>query len=202
MQHVPLADRRKDAGRILAEAFQAEPGYAHVIPEPEARRRGLRFLMPALAGIHRETSFVTLDGDEVVCASLWVRWNAGPSLASYVRHGLLVMPLYFAPATLLRMVRVTRRLQAIKERHAPFPHHHLDTFGVAPALQGRGVGSRALRAELAEWVDPSGLHATLFTSTPANVTFYERQGFEVRHTERFDQRFTSWFMVRSPRAAG
>ena len=84
------------------------------------------------------------------------------------------------------------RLMAIRadlDRHHPMdrPHAYLWFLGVAPAAQGRGVGSALLRAANAR-NDAAGLPAYLETGTTRNVALYERHGFKVisEHKARAD----------------
>jgi ribosomal protein S18 acetylase RimI-like enzyme len=66
-------------------------------------------------------------------------------------------------------------------------HAYLWFLGVAPAAQGRGVGSALLRAANARH-DAAGLPAYLETGTTRNVALYERHGFKVisEHKARTD----------------
>ncbi|MEJ0064846.1 MAG: GNAT family N-acetyltransferase [Caulobacteraceae bacterium] len=86
--------------------------------------------------------------------------------------------------SILRMTGLARlgRLMAIRadlDRHHPMdrPHAYLWFLGVAPAAQGRGVGSALLRAANARH-DTAGLPAYLETGTARNVALYERHGFQ------------------------
>jgi ribosomal protein S18 acetylase RimI-like enzyme len=84
------------------------------------------------------------------------------------------------------------RLMAIRsdmDIHHPKDRRHayLWFLGVAPAAQGRGVGSALLRAANAR-LDAEGLPAYLETGTTRNVALYERHGFKVisEHKARAD----------------
>jgi ribosomal protein S18 acetylase RimI-like enzyme len=107
--------------------------------------------------------------------------------------------------TLLRATGLSRfgRLMAIRadmDKHHPMdrPHAYLQFLGVAPAAQGRGVGSALLRAANAR-LDAANLPAYLETGTTRNVALYERHGFKVlsTHTARADAP-TMWSMWREP----
>ena len=98
------------------------------------------------------------------------------------------------------------RLMAIRadlDRHHPMdrPHAYLWFLGVAPAAQGRGVGSALLRAANAR-NDAAGLPAYLETGTTRNVALYERHGFKVisQHKARADAP-NMWSMWREVGAA-
>lgn len=107
--------------------------------------------------------------------------------------------------TLLRVTGLARfgRLQAIRadmDKHHPMDRRHayLWFLGVAPAAQGRGVGSALLRAANAR-LDAEGLPAYLETGTPRNVALYRRHGYEVlsEHQARPDAP-PMWSMWREP----
>jgi len=51
---------------------------------------------------------------------------------------------------------------------------------------------------LEQVVDPSGSPATLFTSNPRNLPFYDRVGFRTVHERQLEgeHSFTYWFTVR------
>jgi len=98
------------------------------------------------------------------------------------------------------------RLMAIRadlDRHHPMDREHayLWFLGVAPAAQGRGVGSALLRAANARH-DAAGLPAYLETGTTRNVALYERHGFTVisQHKARPDAP-NMWSMWREPGAS-
>jgi ribosomal protein S18 acetylase RimI-like enzyme len=96
--------------------------------------------------------------------------------------------------TMLRATGWSRfgRLLAIRadlDKHHPMQRRHayLWFLGVAPAAQGRGVGSALLRAANAR-LDAEGLPAYLETGTTRNVALYRRHGYEVisEHRARAD----------------
>jgi ribosomal protein S18 acetylase RimI-like enzyme len=69
-------------------------------------------------------------------------------------------------------------LGQMEEAHPTFLHWYLPWFGVAAALQGRGLGGELMEHCL-RIVDASHLPAYLETPNPRNISFYERHGFEV-----------------------
>jgi GNAT superfamily N-acetyltransferase len=58
------------------------------------------------------------------------------------------------------------------------PHHLLATLGVVAGARRRGVGAALLAPVLAR-ADEAGVDVYLETSTPENLRFYGRHGFEV-----------------------
>ena len=97
------------------------------------------------------------------------------------------------------------RMQAIRvdmDKHHPMDRRHayLWFLVVAPAAQGRGIGSALLRAANAR-LYAEGLPAYLETGTTRNVALYHRHGYQVisEHRARADAP-QMWSMWREPGA--
>jgi len=61
----------------------------------------------------------------------------------------------------------------------PVPHYYLGVIGTAPALHGRGIGTRLLESFCQNSAsDPLSRGVYLETAQPSNVGFYQRAGFE------------------------
>ena len=74
-------------------------------------------------------------------------------------------------------------LEEMDECHPEEPHWYLAIIGVDAAHQGKGLGAQLLEAALRR-CDEEGVIAYLESSNPANVSLYERHGFEVVHEIR------------------
>ena len=74
------------------------------------------------------------------------------------------------------------------------PHVHLGPIGVAPALQGQGVGT-ALMNRYIEYLKQEEAAGYLETDRPENVEFYKKFGFVVRREEELIGTPT-WYMWR------
>ncbi len=80
-------------------------------------------------------------------------------------------------------------------KHDPDERHwHLGPVAVDAHLQGRGIGSKLMRAFCAR-MDDAGEAAYLETDKEINVRFYERFGFEVVD-EAEVLGVSNWFMTR------
>ena len=133
-------------------------------------------------------------------AAIWLpfeRAGAQPLLTE-----LRVLPIILRASGLARFGRVLA-LRKDMDAHHPMDRRHayLWFLGVAPAAQGRGVGSALLRAANAR-LDAEGLPAYLETGTRRNVALYERHGFAVisEHKARPDAP-PMWSMWREPGGA-
>ena len=82
--------------------------------------------------------------------------------------------------------------------HPEEPHWYLPMIGVDPSRQSGGVGSALLQHALAR-SDGEGLHAYLESSNPANITLYQRQGFEILGEIRVADSPVVTPMLRRPR---
>jgi GNAT superfamily N-acetyltransferase len=122
----------------------------------------------------------------------WVRPDRLPEI--------LIDAVRLLPITGVRRAHRLAALRRVMDRRHPLDRRHayLWLLGVAPAAQGRGIGSALLRAAHAR-LDAEALPAYLETSTPRNVGLYERHGYRVI-SEGAPARGapTMWSMWREP----
>jgi ribosomal protein S18 acetylase RimI-like enzyme len=84
-------------------------------------------------------------------------------------------------------------------KHDPKESHwHIGPIGVAPALQGQGIG-KALLGSFLEMADEDGSTAYLETDVDRNVPLYEQFGFRVIDQEEI-LGVTNRFMRRSAKS--
>jgi ribosomal protein S18 acetylase RimI-like enzyme len=179
---------------VLARAFRDDPVVSHIAQADERRGERIRRLMRTGLGLtlpHGET-YVSegLEG-----AALWVPPDAP-------RAGMLddlrLIPDMIAIGGLGSLPRLALTLLLVQRKQPRAPHFHLQTLGVAPEHQGRGIGARLL-APVLERCDREGIPAYLRSSNPRNLPFYERQGFWI--TERLTLPGGGprvWLMWREP----
>jgi GNAT superfamily N-acetyltransferase len=183
------------AGEALGAAFQDDPVMSWCFPRSDRRAAALG------AGFELFLRRVWLEhdhcftSDELAGAACWLppgHWHLP------VRRQLALTP------SLLRLGRGRAarfvRLFALAERKHPRPPHwYLASLGVAPAHQGRGLGSRLMHPILSR-CDREGTPAYLEASSPRNRALYDRHGFEV--TEELELPAGGpplWLMWRDPR---
>lgn len=184
----PLAD-------ALARAFDGDPPMQWFLPDAEsrvARARGLFELMLGKVHLERDWCYTTED---VVGGALWVppgNWRLG-----------IVQQLALLPGMLRvfgrGLARAQRGLAVMEAGHPRTAHYYLDSLGVVPEWQGRGIGS-ALLAPVLERCDRDRMPAYLNAGSARSRDLYRRHGFEV--TEEFglpDDGPPLWRMWREPR---
>ena len=183
---------------MLGRAFHEDPVIRWLQPDPERRTAALPGLFGALARHH----FLPGRGVEVAVTdeehggvALWDppgRWQQSS------RESIAMLP------AVLRAVRgrlaVSRVLtDLMKENHPEESHWYLAVLGSDPKVRGGGFGHALMRSRL-DRCDAEYAPAYLESSSPDNVPYYERFGFEVTGEIVIpDGGPTLWPMWRRPR---
>jgi GNAT superfamily N-acetyltransferase len=165
------------AAAVLARAFEDDPAFAHILPDPGSRRRRLRRFFATMLrweALPVGTTEVALVDGRIAGAAIWKppdRWL--PQLGTQ----FATLPGYLAAYR--RGFSLAARIEGVmvKEHPRAEPHWYLQVIGAEPELQGSGVGAALLRSRLAR-VDEEGLAAYLESSKLTNVPIYEHFGFE------------------------
>jgi ribosomal protein S18 acetylase RimI-like enzyme len=168
-------DRLGEASDVLARAFQDDPAWVWLFPDPAHRRR----LLPWLFRI----------GFDVTAADVWANTGTVRGAARWLPPGRPVMrvapTLKALVATPFRLGAATvpflsygRAVEQLRADAAPGPHWYLAGIGVAPDAQRQGLGGALLRPGL-EAAERDGVPAVLLTNNEANLSFYESHGFKV-----------------------
>jgi GNAT superfamily N-acetyltransferase len=191
---------RSDHGAIaatLAAAFASDPVMCFLLDDEARRPAQLRRHFEASIPLYAASGSIWV-AEDLTAAALWVAPGAYPFR---LREELSV-----ARARIEVFGRAPRRGLAVLralDRHHPHdpPHWYLDYIGVAPAGQGRGLGS-ALLEPLCARCDTEGRGAYLNASSPRSRKLYARHGFAVRSELRLPFGGPPvWRMWREPRRA-
>ena len=182
----------------LARAFDGDPPMRWFLPD-DGRRVELARLMfdVMLRRVHlaRDACYTT---EGVVGGALWVppgRWRLS------VAQQLRILP------SMLRVFgrglsRAQRGLAVMDSRHPRKPHYYLDSLGVQPEWQGRGLGS-ALMQPVLERCDRERMPAYLNAGSSRSRDLYLRHGFDVTEEFRLPEGGPPlWRMWREPRTSG
>jgi len=165
------------AAALLGRAFQAEPVYEWLLPDPARRRTRLPVLLRGtLPRLHRRPGsfeLAAVDG-HVVGAAVWD--PPGPRHAG---------PLTRAVVWAARVRTLGPRLGRLAELSAKFdagrpaePHWYLDHLGADPDVPRCGAGSALLASGLAR-ADADRVGSYLECKAE-NVGYYQRVGFGLR----------------------
>ncbi len=200
---VPLAAAQvTEASEMLARAFHDDPPNVWLFPDEEMRRRALlgNFVIAARYGLQYGEVFTTPNTAEGV--AIWLPPDDPlPSTIRMMRVGFLHFvssPFRFGFGPFSRFMAFMDRMEKLHKRDAPGRHWYLMTLGVDPPHQGRGTGG-ALMQPVLERADCDRLPCYVETAKEINVSFYQKQGFEVVVEEDLPgggPRF--WTMKREP----
>jgi GNAT superfamily N-acetyltransferase len=177
---VPMReDHLKLAAAILARAFQDDPLFVAMFPDPAERTR----VMPAVAAWNLRHALlfgtVLVAGNEPAGVAILYRGDESVFTEAHLAASLGDLPEQLGAGVWDRYERLQATWTLPEERLAaavPEPHWYLDMVGVDPARLGAGVGSTLLRAIHAR-ADGDEWSTALFTVQPRNVPFYERHGY-------------------------
>jgi ribosomal protein S18 acetylase RimI-like enzyme len=186
-------ERLGDASAVLARAFQADPAWGWVLPDPQRRAALLPWLFQT--GFEIADAEVWTTEGEIRGVARWLppgrpNVHVGPML-----RALVTTPLRVREAT-NRFLAYGRAVELMRARAVPEPHWYLAGIGVEPPHRRRGIGT-ALLGPGVEAADDAGLPCALLTNSEENLGFYRNRGFEVvleGHTPEDGPR--AWMMRR------
>jgi GNAT superfamily N-acetyltransferase len=158
--------------RALAAAFEDDPIFSWLLPSK--RRRPDKLLR-----------FFTLELESVVLPSgtAWMSPEASGACLE-LPPGKWRMPLQTQALHAPQFVAVFGRslpralitITQMERKHLREPHFYVPYVGVAPEVQGAGLGTRPLGKTL-ERADAAGLPTYLEATSERNAALYERLGF-------------------------
>jgi GNAT superfamily N-acetyltransferase len=202
---VPLtASLLPAVGEVFAGSHADYPPFRHLFPDPGRRAQVLRRFFTATA--RDALAFGAVDAavadGRLLGVAVWLPPGAFPWSA---RRKLRITPTMLAIALARpRAFPGFVRLGANSERlHPRWRHWNLETMGIAPPAQGRGLGSRLIAPGLAR-ADAQRLPCYLTTARDENLGFYRRFGFQVEEEglPLLPGGPTHWGMRRPPAATG
>lgn len=185
-------DDAQTSGRVLAHAFQDDPVFKWLLPDPVRRRELLPSVFMAFSELYLpcDESYIAGNG---LAVALWVP----PPCQPFSEEALDQLGEQLA-VTLGDDAAKAADLDATLEEHHPEePAFYLPFIGVVPEQQGRGLGSQLLET-LLEQCDASGTPAFLDATSPDNRRLYERHGFETMAEVVVARGPTLWTMWREP----
>ena len=189
---------RATAAVTLGRAFEEDPLWSSLVPDPGERARVFPILWEGVI------SYCMIYGrvettSAVRGVACWTRpGRAHPTLWRMLRSGggLMRAVMAMRPPSRRRFNQAMSWLDAEHRRRMPSPHWYLWALGVDPESQGQGAGTALLQPVL-EQAAKEGTPCYLETQTLRNVHFYRRLGFEVLlETEVPELDLRIWCMAR------
>lgn len=163
--------------RLFTAAFASDPVFRWLTRAGRSRHAALeRFFLRILKSRtlpHGET-WLAANG---LAAAAWIP-PYSPLSSPSVLDDLRMLPTILRLTGLQRLTRGAAMAAAMADAQPDQPCFYLAFIGVAPRLQGAGLGSLLLERTLAR-VDAARAGAYLENSNPRNLKLYERAGFSV-----------------------
>ena len=165
------------AAEILSRAFYQDPLQIYTLPDPVERQERSPVLFSAALRYGLLFGEV-LTTPDLQGAAIWIgpdAWDITDERAAAAGFDRLP-PEMGADAT-QRFFSVLALGDEPHRRDVQPDHWWVMVLGVAPEAQGRGH-ARALLEPIMHRADAAGQQCYLETANPANITFYERMGFQ------------------------
>lgn len=196
-QNIPIPAATLDA---LADALHPDPFYAALTPaagaDPTSWRKPLRaYFAYALEEAYQYGVVETAESGDAG-AALWLLPQAEGVAEQIQETKNAAMEKILSPRGFENYITVLAAMAPHAGRVVPRDAWYLSILGIAPSLQGRGIGARLLAPTLA-LADVARVPCFLETFSPRTIRFYERAGFQIvaQHAERITQS-DYWIMER------
>jgi GNAT superfamily N-acetyltransferase len=167
-----------ECARVLAAAFQADPGTIVYLPDDRERAAFMpSFFRAFVAAALSEDAGIVVAGEPITGVASWFGPERhGPSPEAMGAHGFGDVLERSGPAATGCLLGMLQEIEANHERLATGPHMRLEFFGVAPEAQGGGIGT-ALIEHGHRRADELGVACYLETFSEPNVGYYQRRGY-------------------------
>lgn len=182
----------------MARAFQSEPNFEYVLPDPSLRAKVLPWVFRrSVAGIAESLgqAFTTEAGEG---GAFWIAPSRRVDFGVAVRAGILGAPFRMGLGGAGRFAKLGKRVEEVrKSQLREEPHWYLMALGVDPSRQRRGIGGALLQPVLGI-ADRSVAPCYLETFAERNLAFYGRHGFQVCVEDSVPDGPRFWGMIRRP----
>lgn len=180
---------------MLGRAFQDDPAFSYIYPDPRVRAKRLPrlFRLLVMSDAAAGMAMVTSGGE---AATLW----RAPGRAQVGWGEMLRRAVPLLGALGSATPRALAVSAAIDAHMPPGDFWYLHVAGCEPTKQGMGHGGEAIRAGLARAA--GRLPCYLETATEGNIALYRAFGFAVTAEWDVDGGPHVWSMLRPPRPAG
>jgi ribosomal protein S18 acetylase RimI-like enzyme len=172
-----LADLDR-ATLVISQAFRDDPLWCYLFPDRLQRAATVPRFFGAFVNLGIRTQQASGVGDPLEGVAIWsAPQKTRPKFADYLNAGfprLICSPLVFS---FFKAQSIFTRFERMQQRYAPEPHYYLNTIGVLPEAQGKGLASRLIKPFLIQ-ADTQGVSVYTETMTPSNVGLYEHYGFK------------------------
>jgi len=192
-------DNLDRAAAVAARACVHTPHVVHFFPDAGKRAHQAFELFRVRIGYGFRYGEAYTTSGECRDVAVWIR-SAEASMTPWrqMRVGGLRLLRHAGQDSIARMVRLSERLDRLREERVPIPHAVLAILAVDPSVQGRGRGGRLVRPILRR-LDTEGIPCYLETTEAKNLALYEHLGFGVVVTAAAPgDAFPVWGLLHRP----
>jgi GNAT superfamily N-acetyltransferase len=176
---------------ILSKSFDNNRSVNYIIKSGNSHKKCIHALMDYSFEICNLFGEVFLSDDRSACVLILY-----PHRKSFLLKTIwLDIKLIFNAVGLSGVAKVMKREAQIKKIQPKEDMAYLWFIGVDPAKQHMGIGSKLL-SEIITYTTRKQLSVYLETSTPENLSWYKRFGFEIY--DRLLLGYTLFFFKRNP----
>lgn len=173
----------KQAMEVAGRAFENYPTNLHMFPDDKERKKKSKYGFNVILKYGLRHGIVHATTPDLEGVAVWLppkrvhmsAWDALRCGGVYAMRKTGLRPL-------LRGLPIFNYLDPAHKKHAPFDHWYLQLLAVDPDEQGKGHGSKLLRAMFAN-IQKEKLPIYLETNKEINVEYYKNHGFKVLEHE-------------------
>ena len=193
----------KKAAAVAAAAFFNYPMMVHYFPDPEKRKKKLPWYLKNVlkSAMRYGEVFATRD----VSGVLFILPPGHTRLTTkeYIRCGFLLTPLVLGSKQYKLSSECEKFVGDTHERLMEgIPHYYLWGLVIDPKEQRKGVGTELMKI-ITDKADEKDLPVYLETHERNNVTYYERFGFRLMHTDVIPGHgMDIWCLLRDAKGKG
>ena len=200
MKIIPLDPRhRKEAAKLLSEAFFNYPTFTFFFPNVKQRKRDLAWYLGNALNCTLSYGEAYTVPDLSGVMMLLLPGHTKITLLEYIQNGFFLTPFRLGFRNYVRSMRCETHAEEMHEKLMKgVPHYYLWVLAVAPQKARQGVG-KTLIQHLLQKADAENMPIYLETNTEYNVGYYQHLGFSVMmKTEVPGYDIPFWCMVREP----
>ena len=164
--------------RLFAAAFMTDPVMDWIARAGPKRAQGLERFFFWLMQVRAIPFGEVWMSEDASVAAAWLPPDTPASPGGFVEQ-MTLLPMFLRLCGFPRLSRGSAMADAMEKNHPHERHFYLAFIGVAPRLQGLGLGGAMLEANLKR-IDEAHEAAYLENSNPRNTRLYERSGFVAR----------------------
>lgn len=182
---------------VTAKGFADDPVLTWMLRKGPDQAETVRLFIRTMARLIYFRTGESWVNDAGTGATMWLPPGASGDLS--FREQIRSTPTMIRLAGLTGIPRLLRVQSFLDEKHPKEPHYYLFTIASLPEMRGQGIGS-GLMEPMMQQFDQEQIPSYLENSKEANLSFYQRHGYEVVEEIRLlNEGPPMWLMWRKPR---